>query len=169
MIGYYLDPELGSQNALAYAKKLAAPNPSYQTNLEEVIPLVASGQDLAGTAALDQVMYAQSKGSPIAIAPIGPTSATNIYGFILRNPPHPAAATLLVSWLASPTGQKALKATYSSAYPLNTACPAKAGTQAAAMCANHIQWFGTNTLSSYEAQVPYTTSIEKIFGTYTGT
>jgi iron(III) transport system substrate-binding protein len=161
-------PGLGVAAGIKFAKGLAAQKPAYQANLEQVIPEVASGQYLLGTATVNQILFAQKKGTPIAIAPVSPISAASIYAVILKNAPHPAAAKLLAAWLASAKGQQALNSAYSTALTNTTDCPGNGTSQQTALCDNDVKWNSFTTLKQYQADVAYDKGVQQAFGTYTG-
>jgi iron(III) transport system substrate-binding protein len=161
-------PGLGPSAGVAFAKKLAAQKPAYQANLEQVIPGVVSGQYTLGTATVNQILFALKKGSPIGIAPVSPIVTTSIYAAILKNAPHPAAAKLLVAWLASAKGQQALNAADSTAIAAKTDCPGNGTDQETTLCQNHLTWNSFTTLPQYQADVAYDKKVQQAFGTYTG-
>lgn len=162
------DPSLGQQAGIAFAKKLAAQKPSYKANLGAVIPAVASGQYEIGTSTVNQILYAQKHGSPIAIAPVSPPDVISIYNVMLKNAPDPAAAKLFMAWIASPKGQQALNPTYSTAISNDTQCPGPGTAEQTALCKIGLKWHVFTTLAKYKAQTAYTKKVEQAFGTYTG-
>jgi iron(III) transport system substrate-binding protein len=166
---YYVDPKLGASNGLDLAKKLTAQQPSYQANLEEVIPLVSSGQDLIGTAQMGQTLTAIAKGAPIAIAPVSPIETSSHLLYVPRSAPHAAAGELVISWLESPAGQAAYAHAEDALLPSTTACPTTSGNPlGTALCQNNIEWMAPTEISQFKPLNDYTQQISKIFGTFTG-
>lgn len=167
---FYINQSLGGEaGGLAYAKKIAAQKLSYQTSTESILPIVSSGQFTLGTGLLNQVLTAIKTGAPLAIAPISPVHAQNTYAFVVKNAPHPAAAELLTAWLASPAGQEAADAAFSTTLPPATQCPPANDTaQWKAACDNKLSWKSLTTLSAFKAEGSFNTAVQKLFGTYTG-
>ncbi len=92
----------------------------------EVANQVAGGEYPVGVLSLTSVIPALEKRAPLALCPIGPT-ASDLNGFwIPKGAPHPNAAKLLVAWLASPEGTKALiKSGRGLSYPPDASPAAK--------------------------------------------
>jgi iron(III) transport system substrate-binding protein len=159
----------GAAGGLAYAKKIAAQKPSFQTSTEAIVPVVSSGQFSLGTGLLNQVLAAIAKGAPLAVAPVVPEHAESTYGFVVKNAPHPAAAELLIAYLDSAAGQQAADAAFSTTVTPSTQCPPANSTQLwKAACADNLQWESLNQLSQFKAQSTFNTQVQKLWGTYTG-
>ncbi|MBV8085067.1 MAG: extracellular solute-binding protein, partial [Chloroflexi bacterium] len=98
----------GAAKGLEFAQKLAAQHPLYQANNSAVEPMVISGQVLVASDILPNLIGAQKKGAPIDLAPISPIHSPGNFAYVPAGAPHMSAAQLLVAWLASPDGLKAL-------------------------------------------------------------
>lgn len=160
----------GAAAGEAFATRLARQKPAYATSLSQIIPEVASGQDLVGTALLGQALLeAKKSGAPIAIAPISPVMGTEEWNWVAKGAPHPAAAELLVKWLASNAGQAAFSNYLDQGYlPPSRSCPGTGTIMNKTLCSMNIRWYVPTTLAEYQALPAYYKKIQQIFGTYAG-
>ena len=161
-----LDDKLGGDAGLRWAKKLAALKPHYSSNLTQAEAPIESGQVAIGTSLVSLVLAAQAKGAPVKLAPVSPTNASESYLYVPKGAPHPAAGTLLTSFLSSAPAQKLLAKTYNSRIPTDTDCSAAASQPVVkAMCDAHIKWEGTHSLKEYAELNEYYADVEKALGT----
>jgi iron(III) transport system substrate-binding protein len=104
--------------AVDYLNRLSKQNVLPGKRDSEVINRVATGECPLGVLGANVVFDALSKGAPLAICPIGPSASDPGAYFIPQGAPHPAAAKLLLAWLASREGTQAVVDTGSGpAYP----------------------------------------------------
>ena len=165
---FVASPQLGgAAKGLEYAKKLAAQQPLYQANNSAVEPMVISGQVLVASDILPNLIGAQKKGAPIDLAPISPIHSPGNFAYVPDGAPHMAAAQLLVSWLASPGGLKALDAAGSS-NPTSSCDGQDLPAATAALCSHHIQSTTLTDLAQYRQLGDFQTQVQKTLGTYTG-
>jgi iron(III) transport system substrate-binding protein len=165
---FVASPQLGgAEKGLEYAKKLAAQQPLYQANNSAVEPMVISGQVLVASDILPNLIGAQKKGAPIDLAPISPIHSPGNFAYVPDGAPHMAAAQLLVAWLASPGGLKALDAAGSS-NPTSSCDGQQLPAATAALCSHHVQSTTLTDLAQYRQLGDFQTQVQKILGTYTG-
>jgi iron(III) transport system substrate-binding protein len=114
------------EKAIEYLKRLAKQDVVPGKRDAEIANQVAGGEYPVGVLSLTSVIPALGKHAPLALCPIGPT-ASDLNGFwIPKGAPHPNAAKLLVAWLASPEGVKALlKSGRGLSYPPDASPAAK--------------------------------------------
>ncbi len=114
------------QKAMDYLNRLEKQDVIPGKRDAEVANQVASGEYPIGVLSLTSVIPALEKRAPLALCPIGPT-ASDLNGFwIPKGTPHPNAAKLMVAWLASPEGTKALiKSGRGLSYPPDASPAAK--------------------------------------------
>lgn len=114
------------QKAIEYLNRLAKQNVVPGKRDAEIANQVAGGEYPLGVLSLTSVIPALGRRAPLALCPIGPT-ASDLNGFwIPKGAPHPNAAKLLVAWLASPEGVKALiKSGRGLSYPPDASPAAK--------------------------------------------
>ncbi|MEP9381261.1 ABC transporter substrate-binding protein [Nocardioides sp. KR10-350] len=166
MTVWALDPTLGEDKALAWAKKFAAQKPHFTPNTTQSEAPIESGQVSIGTSLINLVLEAQQNGAPVAVAPLSPTNANESYLYIPKGAPHPAAAALLTSFLSSDQAQAALAKTYNSRIPVSTDC-SDPGENAVlqAICKANLKWFPTATLADYNTLTDFFAKAEQALGT----
>lgn len=163
-----LDPSMGQDKAVDWAKKFAAQKPHYTTDTTSSETLVESGQVSIGTSLINLVLEAQKKGAPVALAPISPTNTNESYLYVPKGAQHPAAAVLLTSFLSSDPAQAALAKTYNSRIPTSTDC-SKPGENAVlkSICAAGIKWDPT-TADGYTSLSDFFPKAQTALGTNLG-
>jgi len=161
-------PEIGgADKGLDLAKKLADLKPIYQASFTAIEPIVISGEAVIGNDALSNVLAAQKKGAPIDIVPVSPVYTQRSPAYVPAGAPHPAAAQLLIAWLASPEGQQVVASTgYGAA--LSCTGPDQQGPAAQAMCTRGMKSAMFTQMSHFQQLADYLTQVQKNLGTYTG-
>ncbi|MFF7329534.1 extracellular solute-binding protein [Streptomyces sp. NPDC008150] len=160
------DSALGTGAGLDYAARLATLNPHYTENTTQAHANIVSGQTPVGTDLINLVLDDQSKGAPIAVAPVGPTNANKSYLFVPKGSPHPAAGRLLTAFLASAEGQAALVDTYNSVIPSNTDCTDAATNKViGALCQAGVKWYSETDVKQYEKFSAFFPKVEDALGT----
>ncbi|MFA3840478.1 ABC transporter substrate-binding protein [Streptomyces aureus] len=164
-----LDPSMGDEKALAWAKKFATQKPHYSPNLTQTEAPIESGQVSIGTTLINLALDAKAKGAPVDIAPVSPTTANEAYLYVPKGAPHPAAAALLTSFLSSDDAQSVLAKTYNSRIPAATDC-SNPGDNAVlqSMCKTNLKWFPTANLDDYKSFSTFFPEAEKALGTDVG-
>lgn len=163
-----LDPSMGQDKAVEWAKKFAAQKPHYTTDTTSSESLVESGQVSVGTSLINLVLEAQKKGAPVALAPISPTNTNESYLYVPKVAPHPAAAVLLTSFLSSDPAQTALAKTYNSRIPTSTDCSKPAENAVLkSICAAGIKWDPT-TADGYTSLSDFFPKAQTALGTNLG-
>ena len=161
-----LDPSLGEDKAVAWAKEFAGQKPHFTPTTTESHALIESGQVDLGTSLINLVLDAKESGAPIDIAPISPTNANESYLYVPDGAPHPAAAVLLTSFLSSDEAQKALAETYNSRIPVDTDCSDPGQTTVLqAICDAKLEWYATPDLAAYKKLTDFFPEAEKALGT----
>jgi iron(III) transport system substrate-binding protein len=103
---YYTRPQ---QEADLYFRKLANQKIAFEQNTAVMTKKFSQGEYKIVVGSLGRMEELQDKKIPVAIVPIGPVIAIR-RGFVTaRKSPHPNAARLLIVWLASKDGRRALK------------------------------------------------------------
>jgi len=114
------------KKAVDYLNGLSKQNVLPGKRDSEVINRVATGECPLGILGANVVFDAMRKGAPLAICPISPAASDPGVYFIPQGAPHPAAAKLLLAWLASKEGTQAVVETGSGpAYPPDASPMAK--------------------------------------------
>ncbi len=157
----------GAAKGLDLARKLADLKPIYQASFTQIEPIVISGQALLGNDSLSSTLAAHKKGAPIDVVPLSPVYVQRSPAYVPNGAPHPNAAQLLITWLASPEGQAAAATTGFGA-AINCTGQEAEGTAAQAMCARHMQSAMFGQLSQFQQLADYLTQVQTAFGTYTG-
>ncbi len=164
-----LDPSLGVDKAVSWAKKFAGQRPHFTPNTTQSEAPIESGQVPLGTSLINLVLQAQAKGAPVAVVPVSPTNANESYLYVPKGAPHPAAAVLLTSFLSSDDAQSELAKSYNSRIPVDTDC-SNPGDNAVlqSMCKANLKWFGTKSLADYKSLSTFFPKAEKALGTDMG-
>lgn len=161
-----LDPALGEDKAVTWAKDFADQKPHFTPTTTESHALIESGQVEIGTSLANLVLDAKNSGAPIEIAPISPTNANESYLYVPDGAPHPAAAVLLTSFLSSDEAQAALAETYNSRIPVDTDCSDPGQTTVLqAICDAKLEWFATPDIDAYTQLTEFFPQAEKALGT----
>lgn len=97
------------QEADAYLRKLAAQRIAVDQNTAVMAKKFAYGEYKVVVGSLGRMEELKKSKIPAAIAPFGPVIAIRRGLVTLRKSPHPNAARLLMVWLASKEGRRALR------------------------------------------------------------
>ena len=169
MTVWNLDPALGEDKALTWAKDFAAQKPHFTPNTTQSEGLIESGQVALGTSLINLVLQAQKSGAPVDIAPLSPTNTNETFIYMPKGAPHPAAAVLLTSFLSSDEAQAALATTYNSRIPQETDCSNPDQSPVVkALCAANITWHSTGTIEHYDDLAEFFPKAQKALGTDLG-
>ncbi|MEV1025700.1 ABC transporter substrate-binding protein [Streptomyces sp. NPDC050264] len=169
MTAWKLDASLGETKALAWARKFAAQKPLFSPNTTQSEAPIESGQVSIGTSLINLVLEAKKKGAPVEVAPLSPTNANESYLYVPKGAPHPAAATLLTSFLSSDAAQQVLAKTYNSRIPVDTDCSDPGDIPVLeAICKANLKWYPTATLDDYNQLTTFFPKGEKALGTNVG-
>lgn len=99
---YQLVPAWGLAKVVDYTKKLAANHPQLRRGESDTMQLVAAGEiDVALGMSYQNVKQAKDKGAPVDFKFIEPVPVSMEQEVVLSGAPHPAAAELLLGWLAT--------------------------------------------------------------------
>jgi iron(III) transport system substrate-binding protein len=99
----------GAEQARIYAKKLGQQDPRPVEGFTHMTNLLAAGEyPLAIFTQVSKIEELKKKGAPVDWLPASPTFAVLAGVALTQNPPHPAAARLLVDFFLSTDGQQAL-------------------------------------------------------------
>jgi iron(III) transport system substrate-binding protein len=106
-------------DADAYLRKLAAQKIAFEQNTAVMTKKFAYGEYKIAVGSVGRMEELQAKKIPVAIVPIGPVIAVRRGFATLKKSPHPNAARLLMIWLASTEGRKALReiGNHAAAFP----------------------------------------------------
>ncbi|MBV8085077.1 MAG: hypothetical protein JO247_09715, partial [Chloroflexi bacterium] len=115
---------------------------------------------------LPNLIGAQKKGAPIDLAPISPIHSPGNFAYVPAGAQHMSAAQLLVAWLASPDGLKALD-TAGSSNPTSN-CEGLLSAATTMLCSHHVASTTLTDLAQYRQLGDFQTQVQKILGTYTG-
>jgi iron(III) transport system substrate-binding protein len=169
MTVWHLDPGLGDDKALTWAKDFTAQKPHFTPNTTQSEGLIESGQVAIGTSLINLVLQAQKSGAPVDIAPLSPTNTNETFIYMPKGAPHPAAGVLLTSFLSSDEAQAALATTFNSRIPQETDCSNPDQSPVVkALCSANITWHSTGTLENYDALAEFFPKVQKALGTDLG-
>jgi iron(III) transport system substrate-binding protein len=99
----------GEEQGVAYMRKLGQQDVRPVEGYTHVTNLLAAGEfPLAIFMQVSKIDAMKRKGAPVDWRPGSPTFATLSTIALAQNPPHPAAARLLMDFYLSPEGQQAL-------------------------------------------------------------
>jgi iron(III) transport system substrate-binding protein len=99
----------GEEQGIAYMRKLGQQDVRPVEGYTHITNLLAAGEfPLAIFMQVSKIDAMKRKGGPVDWLPGGPTLATLSTIALAQNPPHPAAARLLMDFYLSPEGQQAL-------------------------------------------------------------
>jgi len=99
----------GEEQGIAYMKRLGQQNLRPVEGFTHITNLLAAGEfPLAIFMQVSKIEAMKEKGAPVDWLPGSPTFATLSAVAIAREPPHPAAARLLIDFYLSAEGQQAL-------------------------------------------------------------
>ncbi|MDQ4113044.1 MAG: extracellular solute-binding protein [Actinomycetota bacterium] len=161
-----LDESLGDEAGLDWASSFAKLDPHYSPSLTQAAAPVESGEVSVGTSLINLVLAAKDRGAPVEVAPVSPTSANESYLYVPDGAQHPAAAVLLTSFLSSDEAQQVLAKSYNSRIPVDTDCSGDAqGAVVEAMCQAHLEWYGAESIKTYQDLAQFYPDVEKALGT----
>lgn len=99
----------GEEQAIAYMKNLAQQNLRPVQGFTHMANLLAAGEyPIALMSQVTKIEEMKEKGAPVDWAPNTPNFSTVGAYALSRNPPHPAGARLLIDFVLSEQGQRAL-------------------------------------------------------------
>jgi iron(III) transport system substrate-binding protein len=106
-------------DADAYLRKLAGQKIAFEQNTAVMTKKFAYGEYKIAVGSVGRMEELQAKKIPVAMVPVGPVIAIRRGFATLRKSPHPNAARLLMIWLASTEGRKALReiGNHAAAFP----------------------------------------------------
>jgi iron(III) transport system substrate-binding protein len=108
-----------ASEADAYLRKLATQKIAFEQNTAVMTKKFAQGEYKIAVGSIGRMEDLQERKIPVEIVPIGPVIAIR-RGFVtLKKSPHPNAARLLMIWLVSREGRKALReiGNHAAAFP----------------------------------------------------
>jgi iron(III) transport system substrate-binding protein len=100
-----------------FMAKLAAQNPKIYPSVLPATQAVASGEIIGATEGFGSALDLKAQGAPIDYGVVKNNWNAPMWGMILKQAPHPAAAQLLANFLLSPQGQAAVNHTTGAVYP----------------------------------------------------
>jgi len=102
-----LVPAWGSDKTSEYVDKFAAQNPVLYKSNFPLAQAVAAGELPVALGIYHAAQPAISKGAPIKVVMLNPTTKSTVYSVVAKHAPNPNTARLFVVWLTSPEGAKA--------------------------------------------------------------
>jgi ABC-type Fe3+ transport system substrate-binding protein len=104
----YIAPILGEERTVDFVRKLVNEQRiTFARSFTDVVAKVANGEALLGFGVPADLSHLRTKGAPIENAPLEKVSGANVYGAVMKNASHPAAAKVFLYFVAcTPEGQK---------------------------------------------------------------
>lgn len=103
----YLVPTWGEERALDYVRKLKQQELVYFQSTFPLAAAVGAGEIPVGIGIYHGALPTVEQGAPLKIVFPNPTGVTLLNSWVTAKAPHPNAARLFITWLASPEGAKA--------------------------------------------------------------